>query len=220
MFLPTTLSVVSMKKIKRAPLGIVNLALNALMMPMFLAIGLLVLSSLREGYLLQTNAEFFNRGTFHIVIRYIAYVFVAALIAVSYEYIKQEFINRFVTNKNLRLAFDFAFYFSLLWITSSELINLMDIFRLADSDKLGLSILWGVYALFLVILGINRNKKHLRIGAIILFGVTLVKVFFYDIAELGTISRTVIFVSLGILLLIISFLYNKYKHLIFETNES
>ena len=220
MFFLTMLSVVNIKKIKSAPLGFVNLALNALMMLIFLTIGLLVLSSLREGYLLQTNAEFFNRGTFHIVIRYIAYVFVAALIAVSYEYIKQEFINRFVTNKNLRLAFDFAFYFSLLWITSSELINLMDIFRLADSDKLGLSILWGVYALFLVILGINRNKKHLRIGAIILFGVTLVKVFFYDIAELGTISRTVIFVSLGILLLIISFLYNKYKHLIFETNES
>ena len=55
-------------------------------------------------------------------------------------------------------------------------------------------------------------------AAIALFALTLVKLFFYDIAGLDTISKTVIFVSLGILLLIISFLYNKYKNLIFEIN--
>jgi uncharacterized membrane protein len=92
----------------------------------------------------------------------------------------------------------------------------MDIFGYNESYKLGLSILWGIYALALIIIGISRNKKHLRIGAIVLFAVTLVKLFFYDIAELDTISKTVVFVSLGILLLIISFLYTKYRHLIFE----
>jgi len=54
----------------------------------------------------------------------------------------------------------------------------------------------------------------------VLFAVTLIKLFFYDIAELDTISKTVVFLSLGILLLIISFLYNKYKDLIFEKNEN
>jgi uncharacterized membrane protein len=42
----------------------------------------------------------------------------------------------------------------------------------------------------------------------------LVKLFFYDISHLGTISKTIVFVSLGVLLLIVSFLYNKYKDLI------
>jgi len=90
----------------------------------------------------------------------------------------------------------------------------MDIFGYNESYKLGLSILWGLYSLFLIVLGIGRGKKHLRVGAISLFAVTLAKLFFYDIAELDTISKTVVFVSLGILLLIISFLYNKYKNLI------
>ena len=58
--------------------------------------------------------------------------------------------------------------------------------------------------------------KRLLFAAIVLFAVTLIKLFFYDIADLDTISKTVIFVTLGILLLIISFLYNKYKDLIFE----
>ncbi len=96
----------------------------------------------------------------------------------------------------------------------------MDIFGFNDSHKLGLSILWGIYALFLIVLGIIKKKKHLRIGAITLFAGTLIKLFFYDIAELDTISKTIVFVSLGVLLLIISFLYNKYKDLIFETSEN
>jgi uncharacterized membrane protein len=89
-----------------------------------------------------------------------------------------------------------------------------------QSYKLGLSILWGVYALLLIILGIWKNKKYLRISAIVLFGVTLVKLFFYDIASLNGISKTIVFVSLGLLLLIISFLYNKYKHKITDENEA
>ncbi|HLM60834.1 MAG TPA: DUF2339 domain-containing protein [Pyrinomonadaceae bacterium] len=82
-----------------------------------------------------------------------------------------------------------------------------------------LSILWGSYTLFLIIIGIVKRKKHLRIGAIVLFALTLLKLFFYDIAELDTISKTVVFVSLGVLLLTISFLYNKYKDFIFEESE-
>ena len=106
---------------------------------------------------------------------------------------------------------------SLLLIFSSELVTWTEIFGYKDSYKLVLSIFWGIYAVGLIVLGIYQNKKYLRIGAIALFAVTLAKLFLYDIAELGTISKTVVFVSLGILLLIASFLYNKYKSLIFET---
>jgi uncharacterized membrane protein len=90
---------------------------------------------------------------------------------------------------------------------------------ITQSDKLGLSILWGVYSLFMIVLGIMKHKKYLRIGAIVLFGITLIKLFFYDISHLNTISKTIIFISLGILLLVISFLYNKYRLLIAENNE-
>ncbi|MEJ7676785.1 MAG: hypothetical protein WKG06_02685 [Segetibacter sp.] len=48
----------------------------------------------------------------------------------------------------------------------------------------------------------------------ILFSVTLFKLFFYDLASLSTISKTIVLVLLGILLLFASFLYNKYKDLL------
>jgi len=96
----------------------------------------------------------------------------------------------------------------------------MDIAESTQSYKLGLSILWGIYSLLLIALGIWKKKKYLRIGAISLFGVTLIKLFLYDIKYLDTISKTIVFVLLGILLLIISFLYNKYKHIISEEIDS
>lgn len=59
-----------------------------------------------------------------------------------------------------------------------------------------------------------EEKQYLRIGAISLFGLTLVKLFFYDIAHLSTISKTIVMIVLGIMLLVTAFLYNKYKHVI------
>jgi uncharacterized membrane protein len=96
----------------------------------------------------------------------------------------------------------------------------MDIAESTQSYKLGLSILWGVYSLLLISIGIWKKKKHLRIGAIALFAVTLIKLFIYDISNMETISKTIVFVSLGILLLIISFLYNKFGNFISEETKS
>ena len=212
----TALSFVNIKKFKSAWLGLINLGLNSLVLFAFLSGGLFIIGELRESYLTQADAQLFPRGAFYILIRYISLGFAAALIYASYRYMKQEFLSRLISNSALTLAFDFVFYVALWWLASSELINLMDVFGFKDSNKLGLSILWGIYSLLLIGIGIYRNKKHLRVGAIVLFAVTLIKLFFYDIADLDTISKTIIFVTLGILLLIISFLYNKYKDLIFE----
>ncbi|HEX8638262.1 MAG TPA: DUF2339 domain-containing protein, partial [Pyrinomonadaceae bacterium] len=212
------LTFVNVKKFKSYALGFVNLGLNALILLVFLTVGLYILGELRESYLAQ-SADSFPSTFFHILIRYISYAFAAALIYSIYQYFRRDFIKENLSDRDSTYAFDFILHVSLLWISSSELVNLMDIFGYNDSYKLGLSIFWGIYALALIILGISRNKKHLRVGAITLFAVTLTKLFLYDISELGTISKTVVFVSLGVLLLIISFLYTKYRHLIFDADE-
>ena len=55
----------------------------------------------------------------------------------------------------------------------------------------------------------------MRIAAIVLVALTLLKLFFYDLSSLDTIAKTIVFVVLGVLLLIISFLYTKYRKVIF-----
>lgn len=207
----TILSYANIFKLKIKELAFVNLSLNVIAILVFLINDLFILGVLRETYLNQTLAQYYPRGIIYITFRYVSYLFLALILYTTYTYIKQSFIKY-----DFRMYFDFLFHGSILWIASAELINWMDLSGSNDSYKLGLSILWGVYSLLLISLGIWKKKKHLRIGAIALFAVTLIKLFVYDISHLDTIPKTIIFISLGILLLIISFLYNKYRHIISE----
>lgn len=206
------LSFVNIRRFASELLGIINLSLNAIAILVFLAQGLYELSELRESYLGQNiaaHATFFN-----IAIRYISYAFVALLLVTCVKYNRQEFMRR-----DFGKALDGLIHVSMLWIASSELINWMDIADSSQSYKLGLSILWGSYSLLLISLGIWKKKRHLRIGAIALLGVTLIKLFLYDISHLDTLAKTIVLVALGILLLVISFLYNKYRHAISPRQE-
>jgi len=203
------LAFVNMEKLKSRPLGFANLVLLILALGAFLTQGLFFLTELRENYLTQNLAEYYNIGWMHIGIRYISFAFVGLALFTCYRYTRQSFLKR-----DFKRHFDLLLHGVSLCIASNELIHLLDMAQIEQTDKLGLSILWGVYALFVIGLGIWKKKKHLRLGAIMLFGVTLIKLFFYDLTHLNTVSKTIVFVSLGALLLIISFLYNKYKHII------
>jgi len=209
LFFVSALSFINIIKLKNRALGYVTMALNTLALLIFLVLGLFILSELRESYITQELSGYYKIGASHIGIRYISYAFVALVLTACYKYLKQGFLNG-----SSSLIFDIGLHISILWIVSSELINWLDLSGSSDSYKLGLTILWGVYALALIILGIWKKKKHLRIGAIVLFSVTLVKLFFYDISHLGTLSKTIVFLALGVLLLIVSFLYNKFKDVI------
>ncbi|PCH69296.1 MAG: hypothetical protein COC06_07780 [Bacteroidales bacterium] len=205
------LSFVNIKKLKNKKLGFVSIVLSTITLVIFLTQGLYSLSELRESYINQTLSEYYHRGSFNIIIRYVALAFAGLSLTAIYLHINKEFNTR-----KYKKAFEFLLTTSILWILSSELLNWMDISGSTQSYKLGLSILWGSYSLLLIAYGIWKNKKHIRIGAIGLFALTLAKLFFYDISHLSTIAKTIVFVSLGILLLIISFLYNKYKSNISE----
>ena len=205
----TVLSLITARKLKDVSLGLINLLLNALVLVLFLSHGLYVLSDLREAYLSQFQGEYFDIGKFYLVIRYISYVFVFGLIYSSYALIRKEFMK-----KDMRMIFNICLHIAIIWILSSELIHWLDVSGSSQAYKLGLSILWGTYSLMLIALGIWKKHKYFRVGAIVLFAITLVKLFLYDVSHLGTISKTVVFVLLGVLLLIISFLYNKYRHII------
>ena len=214
MVFATTLSVINVKLIKNKTLGHINIGLNSLVVFAFLTSGLYMLSELRENYLDVNPSEYYEIGAFHIIIRYISFVFLAITLFMSYKYIQETFMK--FANK---ILFSILFHLTIVWVLSSELINVMDLSGSTQSHKLGLSIFWGLYSLYLIALGIWKKKKYLRIAAIALFSITLIKLFFYDISHLGTLSKTIVFVSLGILLLIISFLYNKFKHSISDEIE-
>lgn len=84
------------------------------------------------------------------------------------------------------------------------------------NQQIGYPILWGICSFGLIVLGMRRRSKELRILALVLFTVTLGKLFIFDMRGISEGGRIAAFISLGVLLLVISFLYQKLKHLLFE----
>jgi len=211
MLFVSLLSFVNIYRLQKSLLGLINLGFSLAVAGLFLSLGLIAIGALRETYLGKEVSEAVYRGSMLIGIRYVCFGFLGLMLFTVYRYVHSEFIGA-----NLGIEFDIFLHIVLLTVLSNELINWMDLSGSEQSYKLGLSILFGVYSLLLIILGIWKKKLHLRIGAIVLFSLTLLKLFFYDLSSLDTIAKTIVFVVLGILLLIISFLYAKYKHVIFE----
>ncbi|WP_296316793.1 DUF2339 domain-containing protein [Winogradskyella sp. UBA3174] len=208
----TILSFINLKYLKNKILEKTAIGLTVATIFIFLSQGLYAFSELIESYL--NPSEYFIKDSFYIWIRYVSFLFLALALYMCYK-----FMRRNGTDRRYKIAYDFILHVSILWTLSSELIHWMSIFESMQSYKLGLSILWGIYSFLLITFGIWKNKVYLRIGGMALFGITLIKLFFYDISHLNTISKTIVFVSLGLLLLIISFLYNKYKNKITDDVE-
>jgi uncharacterized membrane protein len=77
------------------------------------------------------------------------------------------------------------------------------------AQHLALSLLWTAYASVLIALGIQRQSALLRWQALALFGMVVIKVFIYDSSYLERFYRIVSFLMLGLVLLAVSFLYQR-----------
>jgi uncharacterized membrane protein len=75
--------------------------------------------------------------------------------------------------------------------------------------QFGYSALWMIYGAALMAVGFRRRASFLRWIALVLLGMTVAKVFFYDLSELQRLYRILSFIGLGVLLLAISFAYQK-----------
>ncbi len=82
--------------------------------------------------------------------------------------------------------------------------------------KIGYPILWGVLSFIFLIMGIKKQNKQLRIIALTLLGITIIKLFLYDIKNVSETGKIIAFILLGVLILIISFVYQKIKNLVVD----
>ncbi|MBX2923648.1 MAG: DUF2339 domain-containing protein [Chitinophagaceae bacterium] len=82
--------------------------------------------------------------------------------------------------------------------------------------KTGLPILWGLSSFVLMWLGMRHKYRPLRIISLVLFAITLLKLFLFDIRNIPVAGKIAAFFSLGVLLLIVSFMYQRLKKIIIE----
>ncbi|WP_431213013.1 DUF2339 domain-containing protein [Puia sp. P3] len=80
-------------------------------------------------------------------------------------------------------------------------------------DKAGLPILWGLCSFAFMWLGMSYKFKSLRIVSLVLFSITLLKLFLFDIRNIPVGGKIAAFFCLGVLLLVVSFMYQRLKKL-------
>jgi uncharacterized membrane protein len=72
-------------------------------------------------------------------------------------------------------------------------------------------LVWLVYAAALMVGGFVRRVRVLRLAALGLAGVSVLKIFLYDLSFLTTPYRIGSFIGLGVMLLLVSYLYQRFK---------
>jgi uncharacterized membrane protein len=81
--------------------------------------------------------------------------------------------------------------------------------RIAIAEDFSYSALWMGYGALLMVIGFWRKSAFFRWQALFLIAATIVKVFIYDVSQLDRAYRILSFMILGLLLLAVSFVYQK-----------
>jgi uncharacterized membrane protein len=91
----------------------------------------------------------------------------------------------------------------------SRYYGYLDLHRLDIERDFTYSALWMAYGAMLMIVGFLRRSAFVRWLALLLIGATTAKVFMHDVFDLDRGYRIVSFIVLGVLLLAISFVYQR-----------
>jgi uncharacterized membrane protein len=83
-----------------------------------------------------------------------------------------------------------------------------------SAETFSVSLLYGVYAVVLVSIGVTTRTAINRISGLALIGFVIAKLYLFDVWQLDRVYRIAAFVALGILLISTSFLYSRYRHVL------
>jgi hypothetical protein len=104
---------------------------------------------------------------------------------------------------------------AMLWALALELGGWTDrAFTSANAGSVftaGLSILMALYALLLVTLGVGTRTAANRFLGLGLIGIVVLKLYLWDVWQLGRIFRVAAFLALGAMLLAVSYLYSRFR---------
>jgi len=82
------------------------------------------------------------------------------------------------------------------------------------------SIAWALFALLLLIIGMQRRAAPIRYAGLALLAVTVVKLFFHDLSQLDQLYRIGAFIVVAVIAILASFLYQRFLAAAEKNNES
>jgi uncharacterized membrane protein len=110
----------------------------------------------------------------------------------------------------LHRAFELFGIVSLFGFANLELYRFINQF-LRRIELTGFSVLWSVFGIGLMLVGVWMRRKVYRVSAIGLLIATVLKVLVFDTAEVSTPYRILSCLVLGAILVAVSFLYHRFS---------
>ena len=121
-----------------------------------------------------------------------------------------------VTSNPRSLHTEYAIVSTLMWLTLTRLL-LITFNEVNFSTAFSLSL--GIAAFILMCIGMRYHSKEIRIVSLAEFGIVIGKLILNDVWAMPSLGKIIVFISLGALLLILSFLYQKLKDALFNEKE-
>jgi uncharacterized membrane protein len=90
-----------------------------------------------------------------------------------------------------------------------ERVSTADLHTEFQRGHTAVSAFWGTLGLVLLYVGLVRRRRGLRLGGFALFGVSLSKIFLYDLPTLSSVTRALSFLAVGAVLLLGGFFYQR-----------
>ncbi|MBQ0156104.1 MAG: DUF2339 domain-containing protein [Bacteroidales bacterium] len=154
---------------------------------------------------LKIHGEEFNFNVIHFVSLALTLFSVFTL----YLYKKEEKQMFGLSESATTKAFDTFLFFGCVIIGGKELNKICCLLDSPDAFRVVFSVFLGIVSLFGIYYGLYKDKKYLRIEGFVLLGFTIVKIFAYDFEKFDTIGLVISLVSLGLLMLVMTFFYQK-----------
>ena len=121
-----------------------------------------------------------------------------------------------VTSNQRNLHIEYSIISTLMWLTLTRLL-LITFNEVNFSTAFSLSL--GIAAFILMCIGMRYHSKEIRIVSLAEFGVVIGKLILNDVWAMPALGKIIVFISLGAILLILSFLYQKLKDALFNEKE-
>ena len=121
-----------------------------------------------------------------------------------------------VTSNQRSLHTEYSIISTLMWLTLTRLL-LITFNEVNFSTAFSLSL--GIAAFILMCIGMRYHSKEIRIVSLAEFGIVIGKLILNDVWAMPALGKIIVFISLGALLLILSFLYQKLKDALFNEEE-
>ncbi|MBV9962117.1 MAG: DUF2339 domain-containing protein [Parafilimonas sp.] len=102
----------------------------------------------------------------------------------------------------------------------AEALILVVLFISIQYSGLTITMLWTLVSIIVFIIGIVTKTIWPRLAAIMLLGFTLLKLIFLDSMSFTAVQKIIAYITIGTLLLILSFFYQKFKRVLFADNEN